>query len=172
MMDLEKFEYYLNTLLPGSLTEYVGNRTVEPVNDIRLFNKFCDFFFSNMNVKTMMRTSFERFLIQATRESFSLGFISVIQVSDMGFGIETKPDEFLDEIIDLVKTLSAWKAAFDEQNIPDIFRISAKIQVAQDGMLMSFREELKHEGYIKLYMQYYYFMGVMFGKRIKNSRVD
>lgn len=169
MVDIVRFEYYLNKLLPGSLAEYVGSRTVETVNDVRLFVKFCDFFFSNTNVISMMRTSFERFLFQATRESFSLGFFSVTQVSDIGFGIDTKPDEFLDDIMDMVKSLSAWRAAFDEQDIPDIFRISAKIQVAQDGMLMSFREELKHEEYIKLYMQYYYFMGVMFGKKINNS---
>lgn len=170
MTDIAKFEYYLNRILPGVLKEYIGSNKIEPVNDIRLFNKFCDFFFSNTNVKSMMRTSFERFLIQATRESFSLGFFSVTQVSDWGLEIETKPAEFLDDIMDMVKSLSAWRVAFDEQDVPDRFRISAKIQVAQDGMLMSFREELMHEEYMKLYMQYYYYMGVMFGKKTNNPR--
>ena len=87
-------------------------------------------------------------------------------MSDRGFGIETKPDEFLDDIIQLVSSTSAWKAAFENQNLSDINTIEVKIQMAQDGILMSFPQEFKHEEYIRLYMQYYYYMGVMFGKRV------
>ena len=38
--------------------------------------------------------------------------------------------------------------------------------MTQDGILMSFPQEFKHEEYMRLYMQYYYYMGVMFGKRV------
>lgn len=166
MVDLEKFEYYLNKLLPGTLKEYVGNREVESVKDIRLLTKFQDFFLNNSQVKSMAVMSIERYVIQAAKESFALGFFSVKKVSDKGFGIETKPDELLDDIIQYVSSSSAWRAAFDDQNLNDINTIGVKIQLAQDGMLMSFPEEFKHEEYIKLYMQYYYYMGVMFGNRV------
>ena len=106
MVDIAKFEYYLNKLLPGSLKEYVGNSVV-PVKDIRLLNKFQEFFLNNSQVKAMAASSIERYVIQAAKESFALGFFSVKQVSDKGFGIETKPDEFLDDIIQLVSSTSA-----------------------------------------------------------------
>lgn len=166
MVDLVKFEYYLNKLLPGSLAEYVGSRTVESVKDIRLLQKFQDFYLNNSMVKSMAKSSMERFLIQTAKESFALGFFSVKKVNDKGFEIETKPDEFLDDIIQYVSSSSAWRAAFDNQNLNNINTIGVKIQLAQDGVLMSFPEEFKHEEYVKLYMQYYYYMGVMFGKRI------
>lgn len=165
MVDIAKFEYYLNKLLPGSLKEYVGNSVV-PVKDIRLLNKFQDFFLNNSQVKAMASSSVERYVAQAAKESFALGFFSVKQVSDKGFGIETKPDEFLDDIIQLVSSTSAWRAAFDNQNLSDVNTIGVKIQLAQDGMLMSFPQEFKHEEYMRLYMQYYYYMGVMYGKKI------
>lgn len=165
MVDLEKFEYYLNKLLPGSLAEYVGGRIVEHVDDTRLLQKFQDFFLNNRQVKSMAALSIERYVIQAAKESFALGFFSVKKVSDKGFEIETKPDEFLDDIIQLVSSSSAWRAAFDDRNLNDINTISVKIQLAQDGILMSFPDEFKHEEYVKLYMQYYYSMGVMYGKR-------
>lgn len=166
MVDISKFEYYLNKLLPGSLKVYVGNSVVEPVKDIRLLHKFHDFFLNNSQVKAMAASSIERYVIQAAKESFALGFFSVKQVSDKGFGIETKPDKFLDDIIQLVSSTSAWRAAFENQNLSDINTIGVKIQMAQDGILMSFPQEFKHEEYMKLYMQYYYYMGVMFGKRV------
>ena len=166
MVDITKFEYYLNKLLPGSLKEYIGSSVVEPVKDIRLLHKFQDFFLNNSQVKAMAATSIERYVIQAAKESFAVGFFSVKQVSDRGFGIKTKPDEFLDDIIQLVSSTSAWKAAFENQNLSDINTIEVKIQMAQDGILMSFPQEFKHEEYIRLYMQYYYYMGVMFGKRV------
>lgn len=166
MVDITKFEYYLNKLLPGSLKEYIGSSVVEPVKDIRLLHKFQDFFLNNSQVKAMAATSIERYVIQAAKESFAVGFFSVKQVSDRGFGIETKPDKFLDDIIQLVSSTSAWKAAFENQNLSDINTIEVKIQMAQDGILMSFPQEFKHEEYIRLYMQYYYYMGVMFGKRV------
>lgn len=166
MVDITKFEYYLNKLMPGSLKEYVGNNVVEKVKDIRLLQKFQDFFLNNNQVKAMASSSIERYVIQAAKESFALGFISVKQVSDKGFGIETKPDEFLDDIIQLVSSTSAWRAAFEDQNLSDINTIAVKIQLTQDGMLMSFPQEFKHEEYMRLYMQYYYCMGVMFGKRV------
>lgn len=166
MVDITKFEYYLNKLLPGSLKEYVGNNVVEQVNDIRLLQKFQDFFLNNNQVKAMASSSIERYVIQAAKESFALGFFSVKQVSDKGFGIETKPDEFLDDIIQFVSSASAWRAAFEDQNLSDINMIAVKIQLTQDGMLMSFPQEFKHEEYMRLYMQYYYYMGVMFGKRV------
>lgn len=165
MVDLVKFEYYLNKLLPGSLAEFVGGRIVEQVNDTRLLQKFQDFFLNNSQVKSMAKMSIERYVIQAAKESFALGFFSVKNISDMGFGIETKPDEFLDDIIQLVSSSSAWRAAFDDGNLNDINTISVKIQLAQDGILMSFPNEFKHEEFVKLYMQYYYCMGVMYGKR-------
>ena len=166
MVDLVKFEYYLNKLLPGSLKEYVGSRVVEPVEDIRLLHKFQDFFLNNSQAKAMAASSVERYVIQAAKESFALGFFSVKQVSDKGFGIETKPDEFLDNIIQLITSTSAWRVAFEKQNLSDINTIGVKIQLAQDGILMSFPQEFKHEEYMRLYMQYYYYMGVMFGKRV------
>lgn len=166
MVDITKFEYYLNKLLPGSLKEYVGNNVVEQVNDIRLLQKFQDFFLNNNQVKAMASSSIERYVIQAAKESFALGFFSVKQVSDKGFVIETKPDEFLDDIIQFVSSASAWRAAFEDQNLSDINMIAVKIQLTQDGMLMSFPQEFKHEEYMRLYMQYYYYMGVMFGKRV------
>jgi hypothetical protein len=166
MVDFSKFEYYLNKLLPGSLEVYVGNSVVEPIKDIRLLHKFQDFFLNNSQVKAVAATSIERYVIQAAKESFALGFFSVKQVSDKGFGIETKPDEFLDDIIQLVSSTSAWRAAFENQNLSDINTIGVKIQMAQDGILMSFPQEFKHEEYMRLYMQYYYYMGVMFGKRV------
>lgn len=166
MVDITKFEYYLNKLMPGSLKEYVGNNVVEKVKDNRLLQKFQDFFLNNNQVKAMASSSIERYVIQAARESFALGFFSVKQVSDKGFGIETKPDEFLDDIIQLVSSTSAWRAAFEDQNLSDINTIAVKIQLTQDGMLMSFPQEFKHEEYMRLYMQYYYCMGVMFGKRV------
>jgi len=166
MVDITKFEYYLNKLMPGSLKEYVGNNVVEKVKDIRLLQRFQDFFLNNNQVKAMASSSIERYVIQAAKESFALGFISVKQVSDKGFGIETKPDEFLDDIIQLVSSTSAWRAAFEDQNLSDINTIAVKIQLTQDGMLMSFPQEFKHEEYMRLYMQYYYCMGVMFGKRV------
>lgn len=166
MVDIEKFEYYLNKLLPGSLAEYVDSRTVEPVKDIRLLQKFQDFFLNNSIVRSMARSSIERYVIQAAKESFALGFYSVKKVSNKGFTIESKPDEFLDIIIESVSSSSIWKSAFEGQNLDDINTIAVKIQLAQDGMLMSFPEEFKHEEYIKLYMQYYYYMGVMFGNRV------
>lgn len=166
MVDITKFEYYLNKLMPGSLKEYVGNNVVEKVKDIRLLQKFQDFFLNNNQVKAMASSSIERYVIQAAKESFALGFFSVKQVSDKGFGIETKPDEFLDDIIQLVSSTSAWRAAFEDQNLSDINTIAVKIQLTQDGMLMSFPQEFKHEEYMRLYMQYYYCMGVMFGKRV------
>lgn len=166
MVDITKFEYYLNKLMPGSLKEYVGNNVVEKVKDIRLLQKFQDFFLNNNQVKAMASSSIERYVIQAAKESFALGFFSVKQVSDKGFGIETKPEEFLDDIIQLVSSISAWRAAFEDQNLSDINTIAVKIQLTQDGMLMSFPQEFKHEEYMRLYMQYYYCMGVMFGKRV------
>ena len=166
MVDIAKFECYLNKLLPGSLKEYVGSKVVEPVEDIRLLHKFQDFFLNNSQVKAMAASSIERYVIQAAKESFALGFYSIKQVSDKGFGIETKPDEFLDEIIQLVSSTSVWRAAFENQNLSDINTIGVKIQLAQDGILMSFPQEFKHEEYMRLYMQYYYYMGVMFGKRV------
>ena len=166
MVDITKFEYYLNKLMPGSLKEYVGNNVVEKVKDIRLLQKFQDFFLNNNQVKAMAVSSIERYVIQAAKESFALGFFSVKQVSDKGFGIETKPDEFLDDIIQLVSSTSAWRAAFEDQNLSNINTIAVKIQLTQDGMLMSFPQEFKHEEYMRLYMQYYYCMGVMFGKRV------
>ena len=166
MVDISKFEYYLNKLLPGSLKVYVGNSVVEPVKDIRLLHKFQDFFLNNSQVKAMAVSSIERYVIQAAKESFALGFFSVKQFSDKGFGIETKPDKFLDDIIQLLSSTSAWRAAFENQNLSDINTIGVKIQMAQDGILMSFPQEFKHEEYMKLYMQYYYYMGVMFGKRV------
>lgn len=166
MVDITKFEYYLNKLMPGSLKEYVGNNVVEKVKDIRLLQKFQDFFLNNNQVKAMASSSIERYVIQAAKESFALGFFSVKQVSDKGFGIETKPDEFLDDIIQLVSSTSAWRAAFEDQNLSNINTIAVKIQLTQDGMLMSFPQEFKHEEYMRLYMQYYYCMGVMFGKRV------
>ena len=166
MVDISKFEYYLNKLLPGSLKVYVGNSVVEPVKDIRLLHKFQDFFLNNSQVKAMAVSSIERYVIQAAKESFALGFFSVKQFNDKGFGIETKPDKFLDDIIQLVSSTSAWRAAFENQNLSDINTIGVKIQMAQDGILMSFPQEFKHEEYMKLYMQYYYYMGVMFGKRV------
>ncbi len=166
MVDIAKFEYYLNKLLPGSLKEYVGNSIVEPVNDIRLLHKFQDFFLNNSQVKAMAASSIERYVIHAAKESFAMGFFSVKHVSDMGFGIETKPDEFLDDIIQLVSSTSAWRAAFENQNLGDINMIGVKIQLAQDGILMSFPQEFKHEEYMRLYMQYYYYIGAMYGNRI------
>ena len=105
-------------------------------------------------------------LLISKQKKFALGFFSVKQFNDKGFGIETKPDKFLDDIIQLVSSTSAWRAAFENQNLSDINTIGVKIQMAQDGILMSFPQEFKHEEYMKLYMQYYYYMGVMFGKRV------
>ena len=166
MVDITKFEYYLNKLLPGSLKGYVGNSVVVPVKDIRLLLKFQNFFLNNSQVKAMASSSVERYVIQAAKESFALGFFSVKQISDKGFGIETKPDEFLDDIIQLVLSTSAWRAAFENHDLSDINSIGVKIQLAQDGLLMSFPQEFKHEEYMRLYMQYYYYMGVMYGKRV------
>ena len=84
----------------------------------------------------MAASSIEQYVTQAAKESFALGFFSVKQVSDKGFGIETKPEEFLDDIIQLVSSISAWRAAFENQDLCDINTIGVKIQLAQDGILM------------------------------------
>ena len=63
MVDITKFEYYLNKLLPGSLKGYVGNSVVVPVKDIRLLLKFQNFFLNNSQVKAMASFFVELYVI-------------------------------------------------------------------------------------------------------------